>query len=93
MLSIEGAIVGEERSLSAYLLSSLESLLKLVKEQCSLSNGLFGADYRECPQTPYGTLSLHGQFLREEKNQCNRKLQWSWLCRGDLDMELRGSLW
>jgi len=94
LLSIEDAIVGKERSLSAYLSSSLEPFLKLVKERCSLSSGLFGVDYRESVHKHHMELylakPLHGQFLHEVNTQCDCKLQWSWLCKGDLDKETEG---
>jgi len=65
LLSIEDAIVGEEWSLSAYLSSSSEPLLKLVEEYFPLSSGLFAADYKEsvqaCHLELYLAKPLHGR--------------------------------
>jgi len=49
--SFQDTIVGEEQSLSAYLSSSPEPLLRLVGECFPLSTGLFGADYKESVHT------------------------------------------
>ena len=94
LLSIEEIIVGEERNLSAYLSSSPEPLLRLAGERLTLSFGLFGADYKESVGRHhlevYVAKPLHGQFMREITNQCDHRLQWSWLCRSNLDKETEG---
>ena len=94
LLSVEDTIVGEERSLSAYLSSPSEPLLNMVEERFPLSSGLFGADYKESVQSNhlelYLSKPLHGQYIHEINSQCDRKLRWSWLRKGSLVKEIEG---
>ena len=86
--------MGEERSLSAHFLSTSEPLLRLVKTFFTFSLGLFGSQYKESVvgshQELYLAKPLHGQLMRDIGNDYDHKLQWSWLCRGNLDKETEG---
>ena len=81
IIIIEDSIVGEERSLSAYMSSTPVPLLKLVKPYFPLSSGLSGNGYKESVierhQELYVAKPLHGQYVCDISSECDHRLQWS----------------
>ena len=63
--------------------------MRLVNTFFTFSSGLFGSQYKESVvrshQELYLAKPLHGQFMHDIGNNYDRKLQCSWLCRGNLD--------
>ena len=91
MISVEDCVEIETNSLHQYVVESKEKLLKAVKDEGILGEGMSKEDVAEKRRNQYKEKPLHGQYVRSTEEIRDHK-SWNWLKRGTLKKETEGTL-
>ena len=91
MISVEDCVEIETNSLHQYIIESKEKLLKDVKDEGILGEGMSKEDVAEKRKNQYKEKPLHGQYVRSTEEIRDDK-SWNWLKRGTLKKETEGTL-
>ena len=91
MISVEDCVEIETNSLHQYIIESKEKLLKGVKDEGILGEGMSKEDVAEKRKNQYKEKPLHGQYVRSTEEIRDDK-SWNWLKRGALKKETEGTL-
>ena len=91
MISVEDCVEIETNSLHQYIIESKEKLLKSVKDEGILGEGMSKEDVAEKRKNQYKEKPLHGQYVRSTEEIRDDK-SWNWLKRGTLKKETEGTL-
>ena len=78
-------------SLHQYIVESKEKLLKAVKDEGILGEGMSKEDVAEKRRNQYEEKPLHGQYVRSTEEIRDHK-SWNWLKKGTLKKENEGTL-
>ena len=91
IISVEDCVEIETNSLHQYIIESKEKLLKGVKDEGILGEGMSKEDVAEKRRNQYKEKPLHGQYVRSTEEIRDDK-SWNWLKRGTLKKETEGTL-